>query len=204
VMLNVRGRRCVIVGGGAVAARRAAALLDSGAEVTVIAPKVDAELAGLAVTVHHRGYEQGDLDGARMVVVATDDPAVNERVAADAASLAILTNRADAPEQGDLTIPAHAHHGPITLAVHTGGTSARAAATIRRQLSDALDPDWPRLLEAAAPYRKRVQDAVPDPDDRQTRLRRLTDDQAMNILKSQGEPALRDHLEQVVTTRTGQ
>ena len=200
VMLNVRGRRCVIVGGGAVAARRAASLREAGAEVVVIAPQVDDTLAQQAGAVHRRPYQRGDLDGACLVVVATDDAAVNEQVAQDAAASGVLTNRADAPERGDLTIPAHARHGPVTLTVHTDGISASAAAAIRRQLSDALDPDWPRLLAIAGDYRQRVQETCADPEDRRARLRRLTDDQAMNILKAQGDDALRDHLDKVTAT----
>jgi len=190
----------VIVGGGGVATRRAAALRDAGAVIIVVAPHVDETLARQADTVHERGYQRDDLENARLVVVATDDAAVNEQVARDAAALGILVNRADAPEQGDITVPAHAHHGPVTLAVHTTGISASAAAAIRRQLSDALDPDWPRLLEIAADYRLRIQNACPDAEDRRSRLRRLTDEQAMNILKTRGDDALRDYLETVADT----
>lgn len=204
VMLKVRGTRCVIVGGGAVARRRAAALLEAGASVTVIAPDIDDELAAMAmrgVRIERRGYAPGDLEGARLVVVATDDAALNERVAADArlpGAGGALVNRADDPDAGDVTIPAHARHGPITLAVHTSGISAAAAATIRRELSQSLDADWPRLLETVAPYRRRLQEAVEDPADRKARLVRLTDAEAMRILKAQGIEALQRHCRTIV------
>jgi precorrin-2 dehydrogenase / sirohydrochlorin ferrochelatase len=189
VMLRVVGRRCVIVGGGAVALRRARALLEAGAEVRVVAPRVDAELQTLPVGVEQRPYRRGDLAGALLAVAATDDPAVNAAVAAEAREAGVLVNRADEPEAGDLTIPAHARHGPITLAVHTGGISAAAAATIRRQLSEALDPDWPRLLRIAAPYRELIQRRVPDDAARHERLTRLTGPEAMRTLKERGSAA---------------
>lgn len=195
VMLKVRGRRCVVVGGGGVAARRARALRDAGAQVVVIAPQIAPELASLGVTYLQRAYRPGDLAGAWLAVAATDDPAVNQQVAREAAQSGVLINRADDPEAGDWTVPAHAHHGPVTLAVHTGGVSASAAAAIRRQLSAALDPDWPALLAAVAAYRDRIQRRFADPQDRQQRLRKLTDEQAMNILKSQGVDALRRYCE---------
>ncbi|MFA9479066.1 bifunctional precorrin-2 dehydrogenase/sirohydrochlorin ferrochelatase [Phycisphaerales bacterium AB-hyl4] len=191
IMLKLSGRRCVIVGGGPVALRRAQAMLDCDADVTVIAPQIDDALAALPdLIVHQRPYEPGDLADAVLVVVATDDPAVNDRVARDADERGVLVNRADDPAAGDVAIPAHAHHGPITLAVYTAGRSASAAATIRRSLSDQLDPDWPRLLEAVGLYREQIQARVADPAERHARLRRLTDADAMAILKAQGVDAL--------------
>lgn len=193
VMLKLEGVRCVIVGGGQVARRRAEALLACGAQVTVIAVKVDEALAALPVKLERRGYQAGDVAGARLVVTATDEPTINDRVAREAVAHRALINRADNPDAGDLTIPAHAHHGPVTIAVHTAGRSPQAAAAIRRQLSDALDPDWPRLLEAVAGFREQIQAAFPDADERHARLRRLTDDDAMAILKAKGDDALREH-----------
>lgn len=200
VIWKLEGKRCVIVGGGEVAARRARSLLDAGAAVTVVAPRIDEQVRGLAVTCHERGYQRGDLDGATLVVVATDDPAVNQAIADDAHARGTLVNRADDPSAGDIAIPAHAQHGPVTIAVHTDGISAAAAAAIRRRLSDALDPDWPRLLGAAAPFRAAVRQRNADPAQRRERLKQLTDEHAMTILKREGEAALQQHLRRVSDT----
>lgn len=200
VMLRVSGRLCIIVGGGGVALRRAGSLLEAGARVRVIAPQVSPELAAMkALQIDRRPYHRGDLAGALLVVVATDDPAVNEAVAAEAQAAGVLINRADDPLAGDLTIPAHARHGPITLAVHTGGISAAAAAAIRRELSAALDPKWPELLEIVSPFRKAIQERFADVALRQNLLAQLTDAQAMAIFKQQGPEALRRHCEAVAS-----
>lgn len=199
-MLHISGRRCVIVGGGSVAKRRAASLLEAGAAVTVIAPRIEAELAASPVAAVRRPYQAGDLDGAFLVVIATDDPGVNQRVADDARAARVLTNRSDDPQAGDLIIPAHAHHGPITLAVQTGGASPAAAAAIRRELSAALDPDWARLLEAVAPFRAALQSSVADPASRQEKLRRLADAEAMQTLKARGLDALLERCRAICDT----
>ena len=193
VMLNLSGKRCVIVGGGPVAVRRAKALREAGASVTVIAPNTEPELTAPPLELHHRPYRTGDLGGAFLVVIATDDPQVNEAVARDAQAAGVLVNRPDNPDAGDFTVPAHAHHGPITLAVHTGGASASASATIRRELSDALDPDWPTLIELAAGFRPLLQRRYPDPAERRERLMKLADPHAMAILKDRGKDALLDY-----------
>jgi len=197
-MLKLSGRRCIVLGGGLVAERRARSLLAAGAAVTVIAPQITGGLGELAVTHAARRFQAGDLAGAFLAVLATDEPAVHDAAAAEARRAGVLINRCDAPDQGDLTVPAHAHHGPVTIAVDTSGISAAASAAIRRELSDALDLDWPRLLELARPFRERLQQQEPDSGRRKAKLRRLTDQQAMAMLKTQGPEAVTMHFERIV------
>lgn len=198
VVLNVFDRRCVVVGGGAVARRRAASLLGAGARVTVIAPRFDPDIAAMPVETVARPYRSGDLQGAMLVVIATDDAAVNDQVAAEARRLGVLINRVDDPDCSDLSVMAHAHHGPVTVAVYTGGVSPAAAAAIRRQLSDALDPDWPAMLEVLEPYRDRLQQAVAESNRRQEYLSKLGGPEAMRAYKSGGKEALVRHCESLV------
>ena len=199
-MLKVRGWRVVIVGGGAVARRRAVALIEAGADVTVIAPQIDAELAALDVQIERRAYCSADLAGARLVIIATDSREVNQQVAADAAAAGALVNRADDPDAGDLAIPAHAYRGPITLAVSTAGISARAAAQIRDDLLANLDPAWIELLTIVAPFRGRLQERVHDAAKRNDALRALVSDEAMALLKLEGADALRRRSEAILAT----
>lgn len=221
VMLNLRGRRCVVVGGGAVASRRAASLVGCGAQVVVVAPAMDEKLDALLIERAERGYEAGDLDGAFLVVIATDQPAVNQHVADDADELGVLINRADDAEAGDLTVMAHDRRGPLTVAVDTAHTSASAAKQIRAELLEALDDDWVTLLAEARPWRANIQrQKTPEfsepPENSKTlesspsefaaaraaRLRRLVDAAAMQVLKQHGVSALRTHLQAVADGRT--
>lgn len=197
-MLNLASRRCVIVGGGDVAARRGRALIDAGAVVTVIAPSLDDATAVLPCRVLQREYGEGDLHDAFLVVIATDNEAVNERIAMHARAAGVLTNRADKPDEGDLIIPAHTHHGAVTIAVDTAGSSPAAAAKIRRQLSAAMDPDWPLLLELIAPFRGRAQASIADNESRRRVLRALTDDAMIQRLKESGSSAVLAACEQLL------
>lgn len=201
VMLNVTARRCVIVGGGPVALRRATALLQAGATVMIVAPDIDPAIASLPIEMIRRPYLHGDLDGALLAVIATDDPAVNEQVASEAKQRGVLVNRADDADLGDVAIPAHARLGPLTVAVHTGGTSASASAAIRDQLVAMLDPDWPTLLVIAREFRPLIQRNVPDPAERRRRLARMTDEQAMALLKKSGTDTLRAHMARLADPR---
>ncbi|HXZ75710.1 MAG TPA: NAD(P)-dependent oxidoreductase, partial [Streptosporangiaceae bacterium] len=126
LMLDLTGRRAVVVGGGRVALRRAQALLAAGALVHVVAPRVDPALADLEVTVRRRGYRDGDLVGAWLAHAATSDPAVNAQVAAEAQRLRIWCVRADDAAASAAWTPAVARDGEITVAVTVGGDPERA------------------------------------------------------------------------------
>lgn len=189
-MLDVRGRRCVVVGAGGVGSRRARVLSEAGAKVVVIALQVhpSARLAGQRV--EERAFEPDDLDGALLVVAATDIPEINDAVCEAAAERGVLINRADDPAKGDIAFMASHRDGPLTIAVHSGGASANAAARIRDLIAGELDPLWAELLRLALPVRESIQQKVNEPAKRAELLRRLTDDQAIRALKEGGESAL--------------
>ncbi|HJQ00270.1 MAG TPA: uroporphyrinogen-III C-methyltransferase [Jatrophihabitans sp.] len=138
-LLDLVGRRVVVVGAGRVGSRRARLLAQAGAEVLVIASAVDPELESLAgVTVRRRRYRAGDLADAWFVVAATDDPAVNGRVADDAATLRVFCVRADLATGGSARMPAVARSGELSVAVNAGD-DPRRAAELRDLIALALD-----------------------------------------------------------------
>lgn len=191
VTLQVRGWRCVIVGGGKVARRRALPLHEAGAQLVIISPAIDPAIEALqGVTLHKRPWRQGDMAGAKLAIIATSDPAVNHAAALEAARAGALVNRTDDSAAGDLAIPAVARRGPVTLAVDTQGASAAAAAAIVRELADALHPHWPAMLELALAWRSRIQQACEDAPQRLARLAAMTDARAIAIHHAQGRPGL--------------
>src|SRR5688572_30811717 len=127
--LDLAGRRAVVVGGGPVAARRTSGLLAAKADVVVVAPFVCEDLRELIdagrVTWRARDYTDGDLEGAWLVHTATGEPAVDARVASDAARSAAWT-------------PAVTRSGSVTVAVTAGG-DPRRARSLREAIAVALD-----------------------------------------------------------------
>ncbi len=199
IMLRLDGRLVLIVGGGEVALRRAKAMVDCGAQVRLVAPQVIEELNHVPrVQITRRGYDAADLDHVSLVVVATDDPQLNERVADEARQRGILVNRTDNAALSDFIVPAHRRTGPITLAVSTEGISALAAATIRDQLLDQLDPMWIKLLETMAPFRDQLRRQVAHAPQRHAAIRRMTNDQALGRFKADGPEAFADYCRQVL------
>jgi uroporphyrin-III C-methyltransferase / precorrin-2 dehydrogenase / sirohydrochlorin ferrochelatase len=135
--LSMQGRRAVVVGGGRVALRRTRGLLESGASVVVIAPEVLDELAALPVAVLRREYRDGDLASAWLAHAATDDPAVNARVAAEAERSRVWCVRADDAAASAAWTPATARHGDVSVAITAGG-DPRQAQRLRAAVELAL------------------------------------------------------------------
>jgi len=160
LFLELRDLPVVVVGGGQVASRKIGTLLKAGASVTVISPAMSKRFA--KVRWVRRGYRRGDLRGARLVVAATNDVAVNERVCAEAKRRGLLVNCIAPPAAGNFIVPALVRRGGITLAISTGGASPAFAKQLRGDLERFLGRTYPALLKQMA-------------KDRRVRLTRLTD-----------------------------
>jgi precorrin-2 dehydrogenase / sirohydrochlorin ferrochelatase len=154
--LDLTGRRCVVVGGGLVGHEKAAGLVASGAAVTVVSPDLDASFGSLAVEWRRGRYRRSDLKGAFLVIAATSDRAVNERVHRDAEARGMLCNVADVPELCNFILPAVHREGPIALAVSTGGASPALAKRIRSQIADLVGPEHAALAEELRALRPEV------------------------------------------------
>ena len=131
--LRLEGRRVLVVGGGGVASRRVPALLDAGADVLLVSPAVAASLEDLAAAGRirwaARGYQAGDGDGAWLVYVCTDDPAVNAAVAAAAEAQRTWYVRADDASASAAWTPASGRAGDVRVGVLSG--DPRRSAAIR-------------------------------------------------------------------------
>lgn len=154
LLIDLAGRRVVVVGAGQVAAGKLASVLDARADVTVIAPEASASVRAHAdagrLSWRRRPYGHGDLAGALLAVAATDDPAVNERVAADAAATATVCVRSDrAPHSahpGTAAFLAAVHRGDLLLAVSTGGRAPSLSRRLRCELEETYGPEYGALV----------------------------------------------------------
>lgn len=155
--LNLRGRKGVVVGGGAVALRKVQTLLECGAKVTVISPKLSGALeewaAQGAIQTIRRLYCLGDLRGAAIAIAATDDPAVNALVAEEAREQRVLVNVIDTPELCDFIAPSIVRRGDIVIAVSTEGHSPALAKKLRLELERAIPPEYAQLADILSEVR---------------------------------------------------
>lgn len=158
--VSVSGRHAVVVGGGRVAARKAPLLLEAGMRLTVVAPKLIPELAAEASAGRllwlSRAYRADDLEGAFLVVAATNRRAVNRQVARDARRVGALVNVVDAPLEGNCTFPALLRRGGLQVAVSSGGGAPAFAAAVRDELAAQLDDAYADALELISQQREKL------------------------------------------------
>ncbi|TMD46923.1 MAG: bifunctional precorrin-2 dehydrogenase/sirohydrochlorin ferrochelatase [Chloroflexi bacterium] len=154
VMLDVRGRLAIVVGGDRVAAEKAAALSASGAQVSVINPAFCDELLMQAeykrVTLRRKAYEPGDLEGAFVVVAATNDAQLVEAIWTETQKSGQLVNIVDIPERCSFIMPSILRRGQLTIAVSTEGASPGLAKRIRQNLEEIFPLAYGPYLRLAA------------------------------------------------------
>jgi siroheme synthase-like protein len=195
-MLDLHGRKAVVVGAGAVGLRNARALAAAGAEVTVVTRDPPAgELPPAAAAA--REYDEELLTGAMLVFACTDDAALNARVAADARRAGALVNVADAPAECDFYLPAVATAGEVVVAVGTGGASPALCGALRDRLARALPARVGEFAAALASARAALRAAEADPARRMDALRRLAGDDVYRRFLREGEQAVRDELDRL-------
>ncbi len=148
IMLDVRGRLAVVVGGDQVAAGKAAALVASGAHVTVLSPEFCEDMLRLAedgqVTLRRKAYEPGDLAGAFVVIAATTDVRLAEAIWAETQENGQYVNIVDMPKYCSFIVPSILRRDHLTIAVSTEGASPALAKRIRQELEGLFsDRVWP-------------------------------------------------------------
>jgi precorrin-2 dehydrogenase len=192
VLLELAGRRVVVVGEVAVAAGKVEGLLVAGAEVTVVAEGPEAALARLEadprVTVHRRGYGgPADLDGAFLCVAHAEEPAVRDAVAADARAAGVLVNVMDDVPNCDFAAPAIVRRGDLVVAVGTGGRAPALAGRLRAELAERFGPDWTELVDLVGRVRAATLPHLPDFEDRSRRWRAALDLPELERLLATGQ-----------------
>ena len=170
VFLKIKGRPCLVVGGGKVAARKVALLRRAGADITVVAPVFCDELLALQeagdITLHHREFSDSDISNLVMVIAATDDRDVNQRVYDLAGMQNIPVNLVDSPEQSNFIVPSIIDRSPVQVAVSTGGASPVLARLLRARLESFIPSAYGRLASLVDEYRHKVKARFSIPEQR--------------------------------------
>jgi siroheme synthase-like protein len=160
VSLDIKGKRCIVVGGGEVARRKVEVLVNHGAQVLVISPVVCPELVELGkqkgVPVLEREYKAGDLKGAFIAIAATDDNETNKKVVSEARDGCILVNVVDDAQQSDFIVPSYLQRGDITIAVSTGGKSPALARKLRLRLESEFGDEYGLLAGVISDVRNEL------------------------------------------------
>jgi precorrin-2 dehydrogenase/sirohydrochlorin ferrochelatase len=158
--LNLAGRRCAVIGGGTVGQRKVEGLLESGANVTVISPRLTERLESFVKegAIQHiaREYQTGDLVDIDLAFAATDDGALNARIYGDAREKGVWINAADDPSHCDFILPAVIRRGALIVGISTHGASPALTRAIREDLEEYFTDDFEQLVQVASEVRREL------------------------------------------------
>lgn len=197
VMLEVAGRRCVVIGDLAVRERKVESLLAAGADdVVVVAERVDERFDDVdGVRVERRAWRPTDLDGAFLVVASSADPATRAAIAAEARDRGALVNVMDDVPNCDWAAPAVVRRGALVVAIGTGGVSPAVARVVRERLEASFGPEWAEVLRVVGEVRGETIGALPDLAQRARRWREALDlDEAAALVRAGRADELRSRL----------
>jgi precorrin-2 dehydrogenase/sirohydrochlorin ferrochelatase len=187
VFLNLKNKKVIVCGGGHVAERKICALLKAGAEVMVVSPEITKRLETIRAQrrLKHicRKYRKSDLKDAFLVIAATDNLSVNERISHDAPC---LVNVVDAPDFCNFIVPSTINRGPLKLAISTSGVSPALAKTIRRELEGLYGAEFSEFLKFLQNTRAKAMKLIPDRKKRRQFLKDIGSGKMVGILRDKG------------------
>ena len=202
--MNIRDCDCLVVGGGQVAARKVYLLHRAGARVTVVSPVLCDELQRWAAArdlVHHaRTYQDTDLDGVKLVIAATNQPAVNQAVAAGAQQRGLPVNVVDNQALCSFIMPSIIDRTPVQIAISTGGASPVLARLLRARLETFIPAAYGRLAELLERFRERVKARFKNTDETRRFWEHVLEGPIADMLIAGKDQAAEAALEQAIAT----
>jgi precorrin-2 dehydrogenase / sirohydrochlorin ferrochelatase len=197
IFLKLTARPCTVIGAGHLAESKIESLQAASAQITVIAPQASNRIldgaASGEIQYHQRPYQPGDLTGNFLVVAATNDPAVNRAVFAEATEKGILCNAVDDPPFCDFYFPSVVRRGDLQIAISTAGASPALAQQLRKQLNAQLPLDLGDWLTDLGNLRREVVAAEPLNESRRLLLHELAQREVCGYDQCPSRQLAREH-----------
>jgi len=183
MFLKLDGKRCLVVGAGRVGEPKIGGLIDTGADIHVVALEASEAVHGWAnagkIRLELRAFAPEDLDGVFLAVVATASSALNEFAFSEAQRRGVLCNVVDAPEYCDFYYPAVVRRGDLQIAISTSGQTPSLAQKIRQQLERQFGPAYAAWVAELGATRKLVLGSNLDPQRKRDLLQSLASRDAL-------------------------
>lgn len=177
MMLNLAGKKVVVIGGGKVAERKVKGLLEADAQIVVVSPEATDDIASLSgkglIEWVQRPFSGADIQGALLIFATTNDRKLNQEIKDWAESHQFVTI-ADDPDGSDFHVPAQVKRGRLSIAVSTNGASPMLARQIRERLELEFDARYEAYVEFLYQARKKILAEVTDPSLKKKLLQRIS------------------------------
>lgn len=158
LLLDLKGKKCAVVGGGVVAQRKACSLLKAGAQVRIISPDLTQNLKKLAgqnkISWTGSAYQERHIRGSFLIIAAVSDKKINSKISRDAKKAGILVNVVDSPQESGFIVPSHISRGDLIISISTSGKAPALSKRIRKDLTKLLVPRYSEFLKTLQEIRK--------------------------------------------------
>ena len=150
IFIELEGKTVLVVGGGNVAQRKTETLLKIGASIRIVSRELTKKLKKLVESkeIRHIGEEFKDehLNGALLVIAATDDKLLNQKISESARVKNLLINAVDQPSDCNFIVPSIINRGDLLIAISTSGKSPALAKRIRKDLEGQFGSEYEVFL----------------------------------------------------------
>ncbi len=199
VLLNLEGKRVLVVGGGNTGERKVFGLVGKGARVVVVSPEVTEKLSELekkgSIEIIRRAFSEDDVEGFSLVYSATSDPEVNRLVSEACRRRGIPVNVVDSPLESSFIVPSVMERGSLIVSVSTSGISPALSRTLRKRIEFLIDGLFPRIssyLKFLKGFRREIMKNISDPAKRRDVLVFLGSEEALSLYEELGENRFKD------------
>lgn len=203
ILLNIQGKKCVVVGGGNVAWRKVCSLKESGAKVTVVSPEFCHELEKeTGIERVKQKYDEVFLEGALVVVASTDDEEVNKKIYYDSVKRGILVNVVDRPEFCSFIVPSTIIRGDFCISISTGGSSPALARNIRECLENQFGDEYSEFTKLLSEMRGKIISEIKEESIRRDILQRIAGFDVLQIVKEKGVSEAKKKIIEIISEKT--
>lgn len=187
ILMKLDDRLCLVVGGGQVAGRKASSLIQAGASVRIVAPKISEEIKAVVDSDKaewlQEEFKPEHLDGIFLAIASTDNERVNKTIYDQAVKRAIPVNIVDKPELCTFIVPSVTRRGDLIIAISTSGKSPAVAKMIRKKLEKEFGEEWVVFLEIMGEARHKAMRSVRDQKQREKIFNRLAGSDMLDRIK---------------------
>lgn len=203
ILINIKGKKCVVIGGGKVAERKIKTLLKYGADITVVSPDITEKLKKIIqkgkIKYLKKNYSKQDLKDAFLVVAATSDSKVNSQIQKDAKFLINCVDKKENFEESnnvEYIVPAVFEKENLKIAISTEFPAL--SKTIKKELNEIYGKEFALYLKYLKKIRKVIKEKIGDSKERQRLFRRIASNKIVSILRQCGFKKAKEEIDRII------
>jgi len=203
ILVNIKNKKCVIVGGGSVGERKINTLLKYGAKITLISPETTDKIKELInrgkINYINREYKKGDLYGAFLVVAATSSSKINRQIAKDAHYLVNIVEKGDFQQNMNnisYIVPAIYEKNHLTIAISTDFPAL--SKFLKDEIAQNYGKEFAKYLKYLKKIRREIKQKIADNKKRQKIFRKIASKKIVSILRQKCFEEAKREIEKII------